>query len=793
MIIWSKVGLISLLTVNLTGAVSILEPHPQPLSLSRRREMDVVAQQQFSSTKADSLSEQAAKYLKANQLLKAIDLWEQALILVGKTDNKSQEANILGNLAIAYNRLGNYSKAVDNNQKSLEIFRQLKIKEKEGQVLNNLGNAYQALGDYKNAIASFEKSFSIARQTNNRAEEGLILNNLGQIYINQLKHEKAIKTLQNSLQISISENDVVGQASTLIGLGSAHHVLGKLDKAKENFQTSLELAQKAKDKQREWEALGGLGFVYEDLKDYPQAIEYVEKSLAITREINNPQAEATILNNLGHTLFKAGRLTEAEKQLRQAVKLLDKLRLELDDAYQISIFDTQLHTYNLLQQILVAQNKPEEALEASEQGRARAFANLLAKKTAKDKEINSQKSFNINNPSIEQIKQIAKTQNATLVQYTLVPEDGFKHRGKLRALTEEIYIWVVKPTGEVIFRRHKFEQKTSLKSLVKSGHKCIRLRNCRSGRKESIGNTKAIENSSKNELEKLHTILIEPIADVLPKSEEEHVIFIPHEDLFLVPFATLKDSEEKYLIEKHTISTAPSIQILNFTNKLKKSVIKDNFKSALIVGNPTMPTIPKQEALQELPHSEKEARKIANLLGTNPIIGAQATKIDVMKKMPNASLIHLATHGLLDEVKELGLLQKTKKLSSPGALALAPPQENKHNGFLTSDEIAEMELQAEMVVLSACETGMGEITGDGVLGLSRAFIAAKVPTVVVSLWTVPDDATSKLMTEFYRQLSKTQNQNKAQALRKAMLKMLETETSLDPDNWAAFTLVGEAK
>ncbi|MEO1765092.1 MAG: CHAT domain-containing protein, partial [Cyanobacteria bacterium J06629_18] len=69
----------------------------------------------------------------------------------------------------------------------------------------------------------------------------------------------------------------------------------------------------------------------------------------------------------------------------------------------------------------------------------------------------------------------------------------------------------------------------------------------------------------------------------------------------------------------------------------------------------------------------------------------------------------------------------------------------------------------------------------------------KDTTTVGTLWTVPDDATSKLMTEFYRQLSKTQNQNKAQALRKAMLKMLETETSLDPDNWAAFTLVGEAK
>ncbi|MEC4884921.1 MAG: CHAT domain-containing protein [Scytonema sp. PMC 1070.18] len=793
----------------------------------------------------------AKTHTQLSKFIKVAEYYEQALNLVRETNNKEQEKIILANLAIAYKTLGNYVKAIEFNKQSLKILQEVDNPKNQGKVLNNLGNAYEALGDYDNAIASYNKSLEIARQINDKNEVGLVLNNLGQVYANQGKDEEAIATLEDSLKISSSENDIVGQASTLINLGSVYHVSGKLDKAKENYQQSLKLARQVKDKQRELEALTNLGLMYEDLKDYSQAIECFEKSLAIAISINNPKAQALTLNNLGHTLLKSGSLTKAEEKLRKAVDILDKLRSELSDTYQISIFDTQIYTYNLLQQILVAQNKPEAALEVAEQGRARAFIDLLANKTVKNKGSNSQVSFNINNPSIKEIRETAKAQNATLVEYTIVPSDDFKHRGKLRASAEEIYIWVVKPTGKVKFRRHKLEQKISLKELVNSGRTCVIKDECRGTTKElipsvgdmvqlkdkpldvwevvdvdstsdkiyvihpswrkeedwkpgdeknlaithSISDVKAIENSSKakkQNLYQLHQLLIEPIADILPKKPENRIIFVPQEDLFLVPFAALKDSNGKYLIEKHTILTAPSIQVLSFTHRLKNSIIKDNFKSALVVGNPTMPTIPgEKEPLGTLPNSGIEANNIAEFLQTTSLTGSQATKVDVVKKMPNASLIHLATHGLLDEIKQFGLLEETKQLSPPGAIALAPS--HKDSGFLTSSEIMDMELKAQMVVLSACNTGRGEITGDGVVGLSRSFIAAGVPSVVVSLWAVPDAPTSELMTEFYLHLSKTQKQDKAKALRQAMLKILKTKKYKDPKNWAAFTLIGEAE
>ncbi|MEM6427580.1 MAG: CHAT domain-containing protein, partial [Cyanobacteria bacterium P01_D01_bin.128] len=140
-------------------------------------------------------------------------------------------------------------------------------------------------------------------------------------------------------------------------------------------------------------------------------------------------------------------------------------------------------------------------------------------------------------------------------------------------------------------------------------------------------------------------------------------------------------------------------------------------------------------------------------------------------------------HGLL----EYGDPQALAVRDFPGAIALAPG--NGEDGLLTASEILDMDLQASLAVLSACDTGRGRITGDGVVGLSRSLITAGVLSVVVSLWAVPDSPTADLMSEFYRQLD--QGQPKAQALRQAMLTTMETHR--DPRDWAAFTLIGESE
>ncbi len=124
------------------------------------------------------------------------------------------------------------------------------------------------------------------------------------------------------------------------------------------------------------------------------------------------------------------------------------------------------------------------------------------------------------------------------------------------------------------------------------------------------------------------------------------------------------------------------------------------------------------------------------------------------------------------------------------AIALAPnSSSNNSDGLLTAAEILDLKLNAELVVLSACDTGRGRITGDGVIGLSRSLISVGVPSVLVSLWSVPDAPTASLMTQFYKNIQT--NPDKAQALRQAMLATMKNNPN--PVDWAAFTLIGEAQ
>ena len=253
--------------------------------------------------------------------------------------------------------------------------------------------------------------------------------------------------------------------------------------------------------------------------------------------------------------------------------------------------------------------------------------------------------------------------------------------------------------------------------------------------------------------------------------------------LFLVPFTALIDRQNKFLIERHTVQIVPAIQVLDLTHQMRQRSLKVNLQEILIVGNPTMPSLGNPPVqLPSLPGAEKEAKAIAVLLNTTFLAGNQATKVAVVEKMKQARFIHLATHGLLEEYR---------KGDIPGAIALALSQANGQidDGFLTASELIDMQLNAEMVVLSACKTGQGLLTGDGVIGLSRSLISAGVPSVVVSLWSVPDDSTAMLMITFYKKFQT--DASKSQALRQAML---ATKAKYpDPLNWAAFTLIGESQ
>lgn len=392
---------------------------------------------------------------------------------------------------------------------------------------------------------------------------------------------------------------------------------------------------------------------------------------------------------------------------------------------------------------------------------------------------NTPEESNINPPNTEEIKKVAKTQNATLVQYTILYED-VEVDGKKQTQESELYIWVVKPNGEIGMRR------VNLKVIgTKGGFSLLNLIK-RSRQRLGIGST-GLKGGIQTELKELHQILIKPIADLLPQKPEEQVVFIPQSDLFLVSFAALQDQNGKYLIEKHTISTAPSIQALDllYQRKIKhkgeqafaaKNLTGDDL---LIVGNPVAPKTPLKPGGEickspSLPGAEQEAKAIAEMFKSQALVGDAATETTVGQKMPQAKIIHLAANAFSGDCKE----------DSPDAIALATSEGD--DGWLKMEEIQGMKLTADLVVLSGCSTALGRITGDGVIGLSRAFLGAGADSVVGSLWDVDDGATAFLMTEFYGNLSR--NTDKAGALRQAMLETMKKYPN--PQDWAGFTLVG---
>jgi CHAT domain-containing protein len=428
-----------------------------------------------------------------------------------------------------------------------------------------------------------------------------------------------------------------------------------------------------------------------------------------------------------------------------------------------------------LVQALVLKNQYTEALEVSERGRARSFVQLLSGRLAE----NAETPVLANSLSFADMQKVAAAQQSVLIEYSIVtvPDD-----------MSLLYIWVMQPTGKLDFRQVPLgDDSARLSELVRQSRESIGVR----GRGFVPPEPDLTETATTDKLRELHQLMIEPIADLLPSNPEQKVVFIPQGDLFLIPFPALINESGEHLIQQHTILTAPSIQVLDLTRRQATASADNasaNLTQLLAVGNPVMPEVWNPEKatvtqLSSLMGAEREARAVADFFNTEALLGAEATEQVVKQQIGNARIVHLATHGLL----EYGTPEESGVRDVPGAIALTPTQDE--DGLLTSAEILELDLQADLVVLSACDTGLGTITGDGVIGLSRSLIAAGAPSVIVSLWSIPDAPTADLMTEFYRQ--RQQGKDKAQALRQAMLITMESHPN--PVDWAAFTLIGAAE
>ncbi|MCU0540803.1 MAG: DUF3160 domain-containing protein [Oscillatoriaceae cyanobacterium Prado104] len=731
----------------------------------------------------------------------ALEFYRQALEIYRESeDNWGKNISIIA-LADAYDLQGieqytnrEFEGALKAYQTALTLYQESNYLSGQADVLYNLGMAYDIFNRRKKAIEYFQQSLNIARQIGDRLREGRCLGSLGISYLalalekdnrTNEDYQDALKCYEESLAIAQQIADLRGQWLALQNLGNILLLQEKYDSANDYYQQSLIKARESADLYGEEFALGNIGAVYLYQGNYSKAIEYFQQGLEIAKELKEWNSEAINLERLGLVLLKSGNLIESESRLRQAIEVYEKTweghgKNNLEKA---SILDFQLKAYRLLQEVLIARGQIENALEIADRGRARAIADLLARRLSDGQKERA----DLIPLTIEQIKNVANQQNATLVEYAIINDfDGLTEE---KTRDSKLFVWVIKPTGEINFRT--IDLKPFLQGYTSTLEKLVSITRISLGARGQFRKLEVDRGDRKAEVDRaervvrvheLYNILIEPIAHLLPIDVSDRVIFIPQGPLFLVPFPALKNQSGKYLIEQHTILTATSIKVLQLTHEQQERVQAVARKDMLVVGNPTMPSISfevgqKPQKLDPLPGAETEALAIAPLLNTKALIGNEATKVAIVKRMSSSRIIHLATHGLLEDFR---------KQDVPGAIVLAPSATD--DGLLTAAEILEFKLNAELVVLSACDTGQGRLTGDGVIGLSRSLIAAGVPSVIVSLWSVPDDATAFLMKEFYQNLQR--NLDKAQALRQAMLTTMKTYPN--PISWAAFTLIGEA-
>jgi tetratricopeptide (TPR) repeat protein len=529
-------------------------------------------------------------------------------------------------------------------------------------------------------------------------------------------------------------------------------------------------------------------------------------------------AGAALVGARARTLVALGRGDEAVAVYADALDRMDVLRGSLrSDTAKIGLGDAEsARLYDEDVALLVARGRPAEGLAISERGRARAFQDLLASSevplatptAAEARALLDQLAAPSGQVSLSALLPGVGTATVTdalgvpetvgsLKPATLPPVDGDPLMARFRAIqdaaTDEVTSTVVArtpspdellriaaATGATVVEYHVSAASTV--AFVVSGG-AVRVVPVAQGRDEldravlamradlgvdaargvRVAAAHAVAAADPNALPNLGAALIAPLN--LPDGP---VLFVPDGPLFLVPFAALPEGSG-VVADHHAVTIAPALGVLAFTDARKA---RASASGALVVGNPAMPTLPGY-VLPALPGAETEAKAVAATLNVAVLTGSKADEATVTARLPGVRTVHLATHGLVDD-------------ADPLASFVALASGNGADGRLTVAEVFGLHLTADLVTLSACQTGLGRVSGDGVMGLGRAFLFAGTPDVLVSLWSVSDAATAFEMQAFYAALA--QGQPKSEALRTAEL---ATKAKYpDPASWAAFVLVG---
>ena len=711
-------------------------------------------------------------YGSLGQFKTAIDYFKQHLEIAKEVGDKAGEGTSYGNLGSAYHCLGQFKTAIDYHKQHLEIAKEVGDKAGEGRSYGHLGSAYKCLGQFKTAIDYHKQHLEIAKEVGDKAGEGTSYGNLGCDYHGLRQFKTAIDYCKQHLEIAKEVGDKAGEGRSYGNLGSAYHCLGQFKTAIDYHKRRLEIAKEVGDKAGEGRSYGNLGSDYDGLGQFKTAIEYHRRRLEIVKEVGDKDGIAQALCSLAKNFERHECLQTALDYYISSREIFNNVRASflLHHNWKISYRNVHKTAYNGVWRVLLLKGEHVKALLAAEEGRAQALRDIVDLKYS--------------------FRQTLTWSDSRKCSDCLSLRNVSSDVVFLAITGPYIALWTIR-NGEVVQSRIKhvnnFLYQRELEVYITSLNKAASLQvsaraaveweksSTQVGRDEKGTSDGSPRNATTNALRKLYDIIVAPIADLIDGDE---LVFVPEGPLCLVPYAALVDSNSRYLCESFRIRVIPSLTILKSISDCPTEF--HNKTGALLVGDPCYKQVLYQgDLLNQLPGARKEVKMIGGILGIAPLVGGEATKEEVFRRISSVALVHIAAHGK-KETGEILLAPNTSRTTC---------QAEEEDYLLTMRDVLRAGLRAKLVVLSCCHSACGEVMAEGVVGIARAFLGAGARSVLVSLWAIDDDGTQEFMKHFYGALE--EGKGTSEAVNQAMKCMRESETFSKGYYWAPFVLIGD--
>lgn len=741
----------------------------------------------------DSLFQAKVKYFIAASLYgsghfaTSVALFEETLPLFEANGWLYHQATTLEMIGLVYSRLGQDSKAIEYFQQSYDLFQ--KMREPVAAPLQYVGLAYWHLGNFDKALEHLHTSTDLFLKQGSHAEQ-LANNylNIADVYRLLDRSRLALLFADEALKYSNKAHNMSRAAQTSSFKAVERARARQFDLAEADIKQAFEELERVSPAERTYTeplVLVRAGETAVRRDDIAGAIRlYTDAESLTSRAEGDAILRINALRGRADAYAREGQRDLARKDLDEAIRIVEGYRKNLiGRVHRMEFLGASQSVFD--QMILLDADEPgraSEAFEMSERSRARSLLDEFAPKKS------------------------AGPQTARPLSLAEVKA----------ALPDKLALLVYSVTSE---RTHLF-------LVTRKGFEVATSRATAAQLERLVNDyVSKVETASLDELSKkareLYQLLIEPVRERLTGNTE--LCIVPDKSLQLLPMAVLRDSSDRYLVESFRLLCAPSASV--FIRCLNDVKVARGEERLLAVGEPEF-NQEKFPNLPDLPDARIEADGAA-LVYRNPIVlkGADATKSKVCEAMKNCVVAHLAVHCLINQqspwLAALVLAPERKEqnpseartgddlatkpnasasdssknadmpVGSPKSLSPETPVSDPANGLLYLNEVYKLNLPVtRLVVLSACETGLGHYYGgEGIVSLIHPFLAARVSTVVASLWPVESRATSELMIDFHKE-RRTFNKRASDALRAAQMKMIESADFAHPYYWASFIVVG---